>query len=624
MLIQHPAWQTSGFCFSIKLLAVAALVLGARLWFIKASGVSVSLPYFDEWEVGFYTLLPWLNAKLSLFDLFTPYGEHSIVLSRLLTLLLTVLNDTQWDPLVATVVNAFLYTITVVILAVILRKWLGTTLENWILLSITLLGAIPFGWINIIWGFQTAWYLLLGFTILTFWGIILHQNFTWQWWIGIVAGILASLDLASGFLALLVVLAIKLYLMTIKGEKITDHLPLLRIVLLMTGVSLFQLWNAPKHSELYSKDPSHFFLALGKFIAWPWVDYPILSLLIYLPFLALVVKIWRLRRQPSKGELFLITLGGWVILQAVAMAIARGAGEGVHSISRYWEIMSLGILVNLFSFSFLSQSWYELSPRIKRHLNVLVHIWGVLIVVGIYTLMIQAISDITVKRLTSKDQLNNVRTFLRTGNVKTIKTFPAAPYHATETLANYLKRPKFRSLLSSSLATPPVVSSKREENAPTFVKEGIYPSTKTKGEEMLGSFNRKGNAATGRFESAIISPPSQTFMEIPVSGYLGEKDLSLSLVEEDSNKSIDLTPYKVVREGLISIYVRTPKKPFRIVAVDNNPELWFAFAAPRGIGKLSVYSQWLLRYGQTIFTFGALLIALMLNPKVFNSLTRSE
>jgi hypothetical protein len=611
--------------FSIKLIAVAALILGARLWFIKASGVSVSLPYFDEWEVGFYTLLPWLNSQLSLFDLFTPYGEHSIVLSRLLTLLLTVLNDTQWDPLLETVVNAFIYTITVVILAIILRKLLGTAMENWVLLSITLLGAIPFGWINIIWGFQSAWYLLLFFTLLTFWGLLLHQNFTWQWWTGMVCGILAFLNLASGFFTLLIALAVKLYLMKVRGEKVTHHLPLLRITLLLTAISVLQLLNAPKHTELYSKDPCHFFLALGKFIAWPWVDYPILSLLIYLPFLALVVRIWRLQRQPSKGELLLIAIGGWVILQAVAMAIARGAGDGVHSISRYWEIMSLGILVNLFSLTFLTQPWYELSPRIRQHLNVLTHAWGILVVVGIYTLMIQAIPEITVKRLTSKDQLNNVRTFLRTGDFKVIKSYPAAPYPAPELLADYLKRPKFQSLLPSSLATPAVVPVNREEETPTFVKNGIYPSTKTRGEEMLGSFNNmKGNAATGRFESARISPPSQTFTEIPVSGYLGEKGMSLSLVVEGSNKPIELTPYKVVREGLIPIYVRTPEKPFRIVAVDNNPELWFAFAAPRGIGKLSVYSQWLLRYGQTIFTFGALLMALMLNPKVFNSLTRSE
>ena len=609
--------------FYIKLFAVALVIFGARLWLVNVAGVSI--PYADEWEIGFYTITAWLNDTLTFSNIFKPYGEHPIALTRFLTLLLIALNG-QWDPLLHMVVNAVIYTMTMVILVVILRKLLGNTLENWILLSIAIVAIPPYGWINILWGFQNCWYLLVFFSFLSLWGLLLSDNFTLKWWIGISSGLLACLNLASGFFALLIVIVLKLYLLAMNTEKIKQHLVTLSISILTVSIFIIQLLKAPKHTELYSQNGHEFFTSLGKFMAWPWIDYPGISFLIYFPFLALVVTIVWLKRKPSQSELFIIALGGWVILQAIAMAFARGAGDGVHSISRYWEILSFGLIVNLFSFHFISQHEFGLPQLIKRYINILACLWGILLLFGISDILVKSVPAIQHHHLRSSTHLKNIRTFYLTGDTNPLKN-QIYPYPA-ELMIKFLKKvPQFQNRLSYRLATPSLISASNKENhinleSHIFVKNGFYPITrKYQGEDVLGSFNHQGNPAVGHFESLPIRI-TQKFMAIPVAGYLGEKDLSLSLVMENNQNPIILTPPQLAREQWVSIYVQTPNKPFRLIATDNRTDLWFAFAMPRGMGILSFYNQKLLSQGKNIFLIGVFLITFIVGIKAFSSLTK--
>ncbi len=608
--------------FFITVFAIALLIFGARLWLINVAGVSI--PYADEWEIGFYTITAWLNDNLTFSSIFTPYGEHPIALTRLLTLLLIALNG-QWDPLLEMVVNAVIYTMTLIFLVIILRRLLGNTLENWIFLSIAIVAIPPYAWINILWGFQSCWYLLMFLSFLSLWGLLLSENFTLKWWIGISAGLLACLNLASGFFALLIVIVLKLYLLTINTEKIKQHLVTLIISILTVSLFIIQLLKAPKNTQLYSQNGHDFFTSLGKLMAWPWIDYPGVSFLIYFPFFALVVTIVWLKRKPSQSQLFIIALGGWVILQAIAMAFARGAGDGVHSISRYWEILSFGIIVNLFSFHFISQHEFGLPRLIKRHINIFACLWGILLLFGFSDLLVKSVPAIQHHHLRNSTHLKNIRTFYLTGETNPLKN-QIYPY-PTDLIINLLKNvPQFQNRLSYRLATPSLISASNKEShikEESFVKNGFYPITgKYQGEEVLGSFNHQGNPAVGRFESLPIRI-TQKWMEIPVAGYLGEKDLSLSLVLENNQNPIILTPPQLAKEQWVSIYVRTPDKPFKLVATDKRTDLWFAFAMPRGVGSLSFYNQILLTQGKNIFLIGIFLITFIIGIKAFASLTKN-
>ncbi|MDM8563675.1 hypothetical protein QUF54_10010, partial [Candidatus Marithioploca araucensis] len=145
--------------FYIKLLAVALIIFGARLWLIHNFGSSV--PFWDQWDSeAAFLFLPWLNDSLAFSDLFSAHNEHRIFFTRIHALLLLILNEGQWNPLLEMVVNALLATLTAIILIVILNHLLKPA-QNSILISIALLWTLPYGWENTLAGFQSAFYFMM-------------------------------------------------------------------------------------------------------------------------------------------------------------------------------------------------------------------------------------------------------------------------------------------------------------------------------------------------------------------------------------------------------------------------------------------------------------------------------
>jgi hypothetical protein len=139
---------------------VFLLVLGLRLTVVDLCGVPV--PYVDEWSaIGRNLLLPLQQGTLDWSTLWTAHnGEHRIVATRLLELLLFAGNG-QWDPLVGMTVNAFL-------MAAAVALWVSAAgkPDARIVLGLALLWALPFGYANLLWPFQSHVFLLLFGTVL--------------------------------------------------------------------------------------------------------------------------------------------------------------------------------------------------------------------------------------------------------------------------------------------------------------------------------------------------------------------------------------------------------------------------------------------------------------------------
>jgi hypothetical protein len=598
--------------FYLKLLAVALVIFGARLWLIHNFGSSV--PYWDQWDSeAAFLLLPWLNDSLAFSDLFAVHNEHRIFFTRIQTLLLLILNEGQWNPLLEMVVNALLATLTAIILIVILNHLLGRSVQNLILISIALLWSLPYGWESILGGFHSCWYLMILFSLIALWGLLLHDHLTWKWWIGALCAFFAYLNLATGFFVLIVIIVLKLYLLIIDSEKRKAHIPTLIVSSIILMICITLTVTLPIYSVMvaHSTGPYEFIQAFSKALAWPWINHPFFSLVLYLPFLALVFRILWLRRQPSRAELFVLALGGWVILQAGSMAYARGGGA-VAPASRYMDILALGVIINLLAFYFMAQSWYGLPDKIKPYLNTPVCLWQLGVMIGIIWLIVmETLPAIQLKSAQNIEQLKNTREFIRSGelNVLQNKPFLHIPYPNPKRLASLLANPQLRAILPHSLAVPTLLKSHQDDS--TFVANGFYPTTgEYLNETTLGSYNRRGNPAMGRFESTLINL-EHSFMEISVAGYLGEKDLTLQLVVEGQAEPIVITPPKLAREGWVSCYVRTPNQPFKLVAIDNRPDLWFAFAMPRGVGRLSFWAMWMLKHGHISFFLGLLLLGLL-------------
>ncbi|MFL6538960.1 MAG: hypothetical protein ACJ8JD_12360, partial [Chthoniobacterales bacterium] len=180
------------------LIAVFAIVLGARLWLIDRTGSEV--PILDQWDAeGAFLLKPFVQGSLRLADLFAPHNEHRLVLTRLWSLLLFVLNG-QWDPFLEIVVNAVLVASIAVVFAFAASRLFPDRQRAYVLVAVTMWAALPYAQENTIWGFQSQFYFLLLFSLLAIW-TLLNAKRDWRLIvIGGAAALIACFSMISGFL----------------------------------------------------------------------------------------------------------------------------------------------------------------------------------------------------------------------------------------------------------------------------------------------------------------------------------------------------------------------------------------------------------------------------------------
>ena len=153
---------------------------------------------------------PYFEGKLSLADLFAAHNEHRIFFTRIYGLGLLLLNG-QWDGQLQMVINAIIHCATLAGLGWLMSRWLEK--RYWILLWLPLILALalPLGWENSLAGFQSQFYFLLVFSLLTLWLLGLHKPNSARWWCGAVAAVMSLFTLASGFLAAAAVFALVLF-----------------------------------------------------------------------------------------------------------------------------------------------------------------------------------------------------------------------------------------------------------------------------------------------------------------------------------------------------------------------------------------------------------------------------
>jgi len=183
--------------FYFKLFLIVLASFAVRIWLIDQFASPV--PYWDQWDAeAVDTFIPWFDGNLTIANLIAPHNEHRLFFTRISSLGLLIFNDRQWDPLVQMVFCAGLAILNLWVLALILKQLLGERGYNVTLFAVALLGLIPFAAENIIWGLQVNWYLFNLFSLIAFWGVLLHREGSWQWWLGMICTLLTYFNLVSG------------------------------------------------------------------------------------------------------------------------------------------------------------------------------------------------------------------------------------------------------------------------------------------------------------------------------------------------------------------------------------------------------------------------------------------
>ena len=604
----HGRRKLRGVIWVGQLLALGLVVVSARLWLIER--YATSLPILDQWDGEAAAVLkPWQEGRLSIADLFRPHNEHRIVLSRALMLGLTWLNG-QWDPQLQMTVHAFgcaLFAVAAAIAAsrILNRRWRGL-----IIATVAAWWVLPYGYQNTLWGFQSCFYFLLFFSLLAIWGLVLHSPGSLGWNLGAGGAVGACLSMASGLLcAAAVLLVVAMRLPRRRRFCSSDFVTAGFCVGIIAVTAYFQV---PGRDSNTAHAFSHWLAVFGRCLAWPFLNLPAASLLMYAPLALLISRHVREsgRQLSSRSREVLIAAGCWSALQAAAIAYAR-AGEGhIPPSSRHMDLLALGAWVNALACLCLlnARSWASRRQRLSFAGAL---IWMLVVLCGSVSLsrsMLGAQHG-RVPHLQRAEQ--NLRGFVATGDRSYIQSDPprALPHPNAARLINLLNDPAIRRILPASIRPPLRVLP--EEGGRSFIRQGLPAGFQNPPfEQAWGSFTGEREGERGTMTSQPLASRFP-YLQFEIASKL-RPTLALALRGsggEEQRVRIGEKTRGPWRHG----FVKLPDREARIVARDEDPAGWFAFREPRELGRLSYVAEWLVRRSErgvvaSLCLFAALLL----------------
>jgi len=592
------------------------LVVGARLWLISV--YATPLPYLDQWDAEAGALFkPWLENNLRWADLFAAHNEHRMVPSRLLALGLLALNG-QWDGQLEMVGNALLCGTIGLGVAFGLARLSGEEFKVPLLVAVTLWLGLPYGYENTLWGFQSAFYFLLLFSLVTIWGLGFFAPFSLKWWIGAAAALLACLSMASGFFAAgAVVSLVLLRIIVTRGRELRVATPTLILCFAVIGLGLSLRVHFPPHDSLRAASIGAWIKVFARCLAWPYCAHPLAAALIYLPwFASLRFLLNNPHDAQNRRRLECIFAGGlWVIVQAAAIAYARGQDGSVMIYSRYMDILAFGALLNGIALLVLLRKGGPVFEG-RRFAIIGSGVWLAITIAGASALGMEKLRSGSTKEVLLPIE-NNVRAYVATHDQSYLAS--DIPYPDSIRLAILLDDPVIQKILPVNVRAP-VPIEMHTKTGDAFVSNG-HPSQlrRIPYVKTWGSFSEKGSGARGSSESEVFHPqlPLLLFEQAAPT----QKGISLQLRNEESGRTLRVEGKTRIEHSWRSVVVTAPGRDVKVIAEDDNSDTWFAFREPRELGRLSYYAGIAATQGKRIFLFGLTLaaslgLAAMLSPRL--------
>lgn len=572
-------------------------MLAAKFTLIAHNPVTV--PFWDQWDAeAAYLYAPFSRCALRWSDFFAAHNEHRIFFTRLLALDLLQANG-QWDPRLQQVINALLHTTGALMVAGAGIISARPRRADAVVLACGLCFAAPFGWSNTLFGFQSAFYFLLLFSILALWNLARWRAGTLGWVLGWLSVGCALFSAAGGF----VVAIAAAIVMTLNQFETRDRWSRLGIDLLLAGsvvVAGLMLTphSLPEHLTLRAGTLSDLVRAVGHNLAWPWVDSTFAGAVLYLPTVATAIGIMVRRGRSTLLERFAIGLSAWAMMEAGAIAFGRGAG-GALPANRYFDFLSVGVVANWFALLALVERIQNTRPQFIRITTAALAVWFVAQIIGVDRLVVRASVELAQMRPSSVAQAEAIRSFLTTHDLdafRRLEPIQQLPYPDASRLAALLSDPAIEAILPAP--AKPLLRIETAMGSSGFVPEG--PGAGVPFDLYAGgvwSIGPRGRRDQGSLQSQPLSIQCApgTHLEVQVAGYLGRPGLTLSFDEAIGHQQTSVLPIREPKETWVAVAVPCPRGAFSIVARDESTEGWFGFRPPRVVGQWSASAEGLIR-----------------------------
>jgi len=590
---------------SLAICGFCALLLGAKLWLIQEFGSSV--PFWDQWDGEARLYLPFMDGTLTLEQLFSRHNEHRILVPRFLALSLLELNGI-WNPLLQMIVNALLHVLSIVLILLLMAPILG---QRYLLVTLsfsTFLFGLPFAWENTLAGFQSAFYLLIIFSVLALWLLSESDSLSPRWWLGFVSGILAFFSLASGSLtiATMVVMALYFYLTgVIRNRRQLVGLFFLTALFLACALAISETTH---NSQLRAQSVAEFGAALLRFFSWPYPGHALPALLLLTPILAFVgMMLWR---RPSAGARawVLVAFCVWFLGQGMAISFGR-ANEPLGS--RYLDLCSFGLLVEFCCLLVVAINCRQSSAH--RWILALATVWvgATVMGLGLYTAEYLP-RQLEAKRSQSAHQEANVRNYVRTGDFSHLNNKPPLhiPYPDADALRSLLDMATVRAILPAAIRPPLELMEFDSDPSDAFVRSGVYPTTAPYQGNTIGSYGAVGNNATGTARMSFRHDNGTERVKIPVAGYPINGGNRIGMMGADGIEI--LRPADNPRESWQFIETELGEGPLQLVVTDASDAWWLAVGSPIETGQLDSKVEYVLRNYYMFFILGITIVLILM------------
>ncbi len=632
-------------------LCLFGLVVGANWGTAERFGSDI--PDWDQWDAeGINLLVPWCDHSHFIAHLFQPQNEHRIVITKLQNLAV-ILAGGQWDQRTETFFNAILHGLIAVALWRIGRRWIpkpGWQLGYYVVIAT--LYALPLAWQNVLGGLHNVQYWLLALSLAAMALLPFSRPGSAGWFGGVLAAAAALLTMASGFFAAIIVVIIIGWRLGQRSTTLRANWVTLTLMTGLTVIGFATRLEVPWHQALKAKTIHDFIFTIIRSLEWPIFDHDWTGAILWAPWAIIAGSAaWRLLRRDrarhpsSRGELIVIAIGGWVLMQLLATGYARGAGAG-YPASRYMDTLMFASVANALSLAWLlggrptSETPLPgtpiMAPSSGSRANWVAragsYALGIAWVVA-FGFGINQEYDRTVRHVlpdTKEYYLEceaHVRSYLATND--RAELVPKIPFPSADALIDRLShrcladrmpvsvRPPLP--LEPAATTTDVFQSNHaiERLLPTASRHGLSPPTPPLASRPTwGSYSStRGVAAEGEWRSQPLTAPLGGWLRFETAGNVGEPGVALELHDARTDTTLaTVVPTKEPHESWRSAYVRAPRRPFVVVARDQDPQRWIAFSAPVEMSNLSYWTWQLMKNGFLIAEIagaGALLLALL-------------
>jgi hypothetical protein len=589
-IVTGPAWKRNALWST----ALFLVVVWAKLALVQQYPVPV--PFWDQWDGEGLTLyIPWADHGVTWRQMFTFHNEHRIFFSRLLSLTVLVLNG-QWDPHLQIVVNAILHSLAALVFGALLSLAMGRWSLPGVVLAVGLTFAPPFAIENSLAGFQSAFYFLVLFSGMALWLMGASRPGTASWWLGCLFALFCPFTVAGGILILPAIAGV-IVLRAIADRWGWRACAASAVALVVVAAVGYGALPPPisYHEALKASSFRFFRIAFARSLAFPWIDYPRATVIMWLPLAAVgLTVVWR-RLRATAIEQVTLAMGAWVVLQCAAMAYSRGA-MGAAPASRYLDMVALGYLANTAAIL----SW--LHPRNGRRVALACAI-GLAAWISVTGIGIKRLSNEMVathgpqRRQWTREHLRNVRHFVMTDDVPQFiekKGPQEIPYYSAAMLASWLEHPYIRQILPAAVRRPLDV---RPAGASAG---GALLDTAHAGGAPQPLFDSYASGPGARFESQPVSCRDFRHAQFEIASSANWSGLQLSLQSVESGQETRVSPPWFDARGWATVTVGCPEGPFRVIAVDSSPTSWFAFRQPAEVALGSALAGSLIQQSRFI------------------------